>query len=203
MVYSSTPLPSSSSELLKKACEASSASQGLISVVQSAPATPPSQKLRDRAAVLLAFKSCLWFLSYLTAKRGHSKDLLSFYRHSLKAPARRVACVPNPPPTCSSLTTGRLCCRSFRRIQSFNSTRRLEAEYTGREQRRMDVQKASQTGPAASVPEACADFSQELAANAASHGQKQDPESETRRHPGKGTAPAPTRCPLTQLRQRV
>lgn len=34
MVYSSTPLPSSSSELLKKACEASGESQGLISVVQ-------------------------------------------------------------------------------------------------------------------------------------------------------------------------
>lgn len=35
------------------------------------------------------------------------------------------------------------------------------------------------------------------------HGQEQGPGSKTRMHPGKGTAPAPTRCPPTQLRQRV
>lgn len=114
----------------------------------SAPATPPSQELQGRAAVCLPSEVASGLYIPHSKERPQQRPV-SFYRHSLKASAKKKARVPNPPPTHSNLTTGRLCCSSFRRIQSFKSTRRLEAEYTrkGGEEHRSYGTQRKQTKP--------------------------------------------------------
>lgn len=146
--YLAIPLPISSSEFLKKNSGAPRASQGLISVAQG-ELWPLLQASSYGAGLLFTFMQRLPLaFTYLTAERLQQRPG-SFYRHSLKASARKQARIPYPPPTHSSLTMGRLCCSSFRRIQSFNSTRRLEAEYTKKGTRKpllQDARQANQGG---------------------------------------------------------
>ena len=196
----------------------------------SALATPPSQELRGRAAVYLHSEVASGLYMPDSKERPQQRPV-SFYRHSLKASARKKACVPNPPPTHSSLTTGRLRCSSFRRIQSFNSTRRLEAEYTrkGTEEHHIYGVHRKQTKPGLlPLPPGRdegrratgrADSSHRLPEDAARHEENKGSGEWPRMHPRKGTplpcsrrvpgcrgAPRPPpapRCPPTQLRQGV
>lgn len=118
--------------LLKKSGGAPGASQGLISVLWER--SPPGQQLRCRAAATehSAVTSGLCAPgSYSSPWQGPG----GFCGHPLRAQhlLGRETHAPIPPATLSGLTTGRLRCSSFRRIQSFSSTSRLEAEYTARE----------------------------------------------------------------------
>lgn len=197
----------------------------------SALATPSSQELLGRAAVYLHAEVASGLYIPDSKERPQQRPV-SLYRHSLKASARMKACVPEPPPTHSSLTTGRLCCSSFRRIQSFNSTRRLEAEYTrkGREEHCSYGMHGKQTklgllpfppgGGEGRWAARRADSSHKLPAYAARHEKNKESGERPREHPPEGTPPAPQpgavrpaparpvpprrpRCPPTQLRQRV
>lgn len=118
--------------LLKTSGGAPGASQGLTSVLWEH--SPPGQQVQCRAAVtthsVVTSGLCVPG-SYDSPRQGP----VGFCGHPLRALhlLGRETHAPIPPATLSGLTTGRLRCSSFRRIQSFSSTSRLEAEYTARE----------------------------------------------------------------------
>lgn len=154
----------------------------------TALATALSQELRGTAAVY-PHSEVASGLYIPESKERPQQRPVSFYRHSLKASARKKACTPNLPPTHSSLTTGRLGCSSFRRIQSFNSTRRLEAEYTrkGREEHHSHGmhRKQTKTGPLPLPPGG------DEGRRAARREQNQESRDRPRTHPREGTPASP------------